>query len=73
MDRGAWRAVVHGVTQTQTRLSDQHFHFHSETDCKLSKLSKSKRLLSFLETPFLSLLIKEVLQGEYLLGVSLKR
>ena len=22
MDRGAWRAVVHGVTKSQTRLSD---------------------------------------------------
>ena len=22
MDRGAWRAAVHGVTQSQTRLSD---------------------------------------------------
>ena len=23
MDRGAWQAIVHGVTQSQTRLSDQ--------------------------------------------------
>ena len=22
MDRGAWRAIVHGVTQSRTRLSD---------------------------------------------------
>ena len=22
MDRGAWRAVIHGVTKNQTRLSD---------------------------------------------------
>ena len=22
MDRGAWRAIVHGVTKSQTRLSD---------------------------------------------------
>ena len=27
MDRGAWQATVHGVTKSQTRLSDQHFHF----------------------------------------------
>ena len=27
MDRGAWRAAVHGVTQSQTELSDWHFHF----------------------------------------------
>ena len=25
MDRGAWRSVVHGVTKSQTRLSDFHF------------------------------------------------
>ena len=24
MDRGAWRATVHGVTRSQTRLSDFH-------------------------------------------------
>ena len=27
MDRGAWQAVVHGVTQSQTRLSDFTFTF----------------------------------------------
>ena len=26
-DRGAWWATVHGVTQSQTRLSDGPFHF----------------------------------------------
>ena len=25
MDRGAWRAIVHGVSKSQTRLSDFHF------------------------------------------------
>ena len=29
MDGGAWRAVVHGVTKSQTRLSDFTFTFHS--------------------------------------------
>ena len=29
MDRGAWWAVVPGVTESQTQLSDQHFHFTS--------------------------------------------
>ena len=28
MDREAWRAVVHGVTKSQTRLSDFTFTFH---------------------------------------------
>ena len=27
MDRGAWRATVHGITKSRTRLSDFHFHF----------------------------------------------
>ena len=27
MDRGTWHAAVHGVTKSQTRLSDQHFDF----------------------------------------------
>jgi len=32
MDRGAWRATVHGVTKSQTRLVTNTFtfHFHSE-------------------------------------------
>ena len=29
MDRGAWWAVVHGVTKSQTRLNDFTFPFHS--------------------------------------------
>ena len=29
MDRGVWQATVHGVAQSWTRLSDQHFHFVS--------------------------------------------
>ena len=31
MDRGAWWAAVHGVTKSQTRLSDFTFpsHFHA--------------------------------------------
>ena len=33
MDKGAWRATVHGVTKSRTRLSDWHFYF-----CKRSSL-----------------------------------
>ena len=29
MDRGAWRAAVHGVGKSQTRLSNFTFTFHS--------------------------------------------
>ena len=28
MDRGAWKAAVHGVTEHRTRLSDFPFTFH---------------------------------------------
>ena len=28
MDRGAWKAAVHGVTEGRTRLSDFTFTFH---------------------------------------------
>ena len=27
-DRGVWQARVHGITKSQTRLSDFHFHCH---------------------------------------------
>ena len=30
MDRGAWWAAVHGVTKSQTRLSDFIFHLMSQ-------------------------------------------
>ena len=28
MDRGGWQATVHGVTKSQTGLSDFHFHIY---------------------------------------------
>ena len=28
MDRGAWGATVHGVTESQTRLNDFHTHWN---------------------------------------------
>ena len=30
MDRGAWRATVHGVAKSQTQLNDFHFHFSTK-------------------------------------------
>ena len=27
LDRGAWWAIVHGVANSWTSLSDEHFHF----------------------------------------------
>jgi len=29
MDRGAWQATVHGVTESRTQLSDFHTHTHN--------------------------------------------
>ena len=37
MDRGAWRATVHGVTKSRTRLSDKHFHFFTFTQSPSSR------------------------------------
>ena len=34
MDRGAWRATVHGVAKSQTRLSNSHTHTHTHTHPK---------------------------------------
>ena len=31
MDKGAWRATVHGVAKSQTQLSDSHTHTHTHT------------------------------------------
>ena len=34
MDRGVWRAIVHGVTESQTQLSDQYFQFSHFLECQ---------------------------------------
>ena len=34
MDGGAWRATVHGVSKSRTRLSDFPFTFHFHTSEK---------------------------------------
>ena len=31
MDRGAWKAAVHGVAKSRTQLSNLHFHFSAFT------------------------------------------
>ena len=45
MDREAWRAVVYGVTKSQTRLSDFTFTFHFHV------LEKEMATHSCLENP----------------------
>ena len=38
MERGAWRATVHGVTKSRTRLSDLHTHTHTHTHTHIHAL-----------------------------------
>ena len=35
MDRGAWRATVHGISKSQTQLKWQHPHRHACIECIL--------------------------------------
>ena len=35
MDREAWRAAIHGVAKSQTRLSNSHTHTHTHTPVAL--------------------------------------
>ena len=48
MDRGGWRATVHGVAKSWARLWDEHFHIHTRvsnrTLCTAAKESKLKAL-----------------------------
>ena len=40
MDRGAWKATVHGISKSQMQLNDFHFHFHVMTgECFSSSYS----------------------------------
>ena len=43
MDGEAWYATVHGVAETQTRLSDFNFNFTAPVDHILSDLSTRTR------------------------------
>ena len=36
MDRKAWRAAIHGVTKSRTRLSDFHFRNRCTTNIMLN-------------------------------------
>ena len=37
MSRGAWRATVHAVAKTQTRLGNEHFQFHTSLGISVPK------------------------------------
>ena len=45
MDRGAWRATVHGVTKSQTQLSTHaHTHTHTHTHTQTYQVSLEPRV-----------------------------
>ena len=49
MDRGAWRAIVHGVAKSRTRLSDfthTHAHTHTHTEGPNIRESESRSVVS---------------------------
>ena len=48
-DRGAWRAIVHGVAKSRTRLSDfthTHAHTHTHTEGPNIRESESRSVVS---------------------------
>ena len=49
MDRGAWRAAVRGVTESQTRLSDLVQHCEAISIALLASLASTEEPLSFTE------------------------
>ena len=51
MDRGAWRATVHGVSKSRTPLTD--FHFREKVRVKRQKISKELEVLVRMQGPLL--------------------
>ena len=49
MDRGAWRATVHGVTKSRTQLNDYYSHFHETDKGSISKMHKQFTQLNSLK------------------------
>ena len=43
MDRGAWQAIVHGVAESWTRLSDKHFHYTQKAYIFIMSLNQTYR------------------------------
>ena len=57
MDRGAWQATVHGVTQSQTRLKRLTTHTRTEIQLRFSNTDSMSRVceLNNLKLPLISL------------------
>ena len=47
MGRGAWRATIHGVTGSQTRLEEQHARMHRVLSIRGSKVASFLSVTSF--------------------------
>ena len=47
MGRGAWRATIHGVTRSQTRLEKQHVCMHHVLSIRGSKVASFLSVTSF--------------------------
>ena len=59
-DRGAWHATVHGVSKSQTRLSNFTFTFNHPSTIRLSNQSTLKEINT--EYPLEGLMLKLKLQ-----------
>ena len=44
MDRGAWRATLHGVAKSRTRLNNEHFHIMPKEKKKQEEQNSAKFL-----------------------------
>ena len=52
MDRGAWRAIVHGVTKSRTGLSDFHISWTVARQAPLSMGFSKARILEWVAISF---------------------
>ena len=65
MNRGAWRATVHGVTNSRTWLSDFHTHTHTHTQpaqVSVNRLQESCLQLNSFEC---AILLSKVIEGSF--------
>ena len=54
MDRGTWRAIVHGITKSQTWPSDWHFHFSLMVSLILESQDRKRKKIDLIESWLLS-------------------
>ena len=52
MDRGAWQAIVHGVTKSWIWLNDKHTHTHTHTKLNMSLWVKAPVMWKLSETTY---------------------